>query len=259
MVFYGKIIQRRKSMGRSLESLSRSRNMDMTKNPEGTASYGNKPKTFEEHMRELKDLLSSLPTDGGDTSNGNNKKHEQDVDEARRAVLETFNNGKDNVDNDGRIVSCKNRVFKSDFGLRYDNYPNVFRTNDASVYRITGMDQIADIVNCGYVRPKEGKLKGGHENEIFWSVGGEKLNFIDKRPILETSVDTVKDGQIGALSLDDLTAVWILDSESGKRENKLNTIKGIKGLIGKDGQISVEELEEKIKNGISLADISATF
>ena len=246
-------------MGRSLESLSRSRNMDMTKNPEGTASYGNKPKTFEEHMRELKDLLSSLPTDGNDTSNGNNKKHEQDVDEARRAVLETFNNSKDNVDNDGRIVSCKNRVFKSDFGLRYDNYPNVFRTKETSVYRITGMDQIADIINCGYVRSKEGKVKGGHENEVFWSIGGDKLNFIDERPILETSIDTVKDGQIGALSLDDLTAVWVFNGESGKRENKLDTIKDIKRFMGKDEKISVEGLNKKIKDGINLTDISATF
>ena len=77
--------------------------------------------------------------------------------------------------------------------------------------------------------------------------------------ILETSIDTVKDGQIGALSLDDLTAIWVFDGESGKRENKLNTIKDIKRFMGKDEQISVEELNKKIKDGISLADISATF
>ncbi|MBR2830883.1 hypothetical protein IKE83_00810, partial [Candidatus Saccharibacteria bacterium] len=59
-----------------------------------------------------------------------------------------------------------------------------------------------------------------------------KLNYIDERPILETSVDAVKDGQIGALSLDDLTAVWAFDGESGKRENKLNTIKDIKKVYG---------------------------
>ncbi|MBO7718355.1 hypothetical protein J6S37_02580 [Candidatus Saccharibacteria bacterium] len=244
-------------MGRSLELGRRSRD------PEGIADYANKhnyadaPKTFKEHMAELKDLLSSLPVEENDAASSDGEKHERDVNEAREAVLETFDRG--NNPDDERITSCRNRVFESNFGPKYNDEPNVFRTKETSVYRITGIDQIADIVNCGYVRPKEGKLKGGHENEIFWSVGGEKLNFIDKRPILETSVGTVKDGQIGALSLDDLTAVWILDSESGKRENKLNTIKGIKGLIGKDGQISVEELEEKIKNGISLADISATF
>ena len=41
-------------MRRSLESLGRSRNMDMPKKSEGTANYADKPKTFEEHMRELK-------------------------------------------------------------------------------------------------------------------------------------------------------------------------------------------------------------
>ena len=251
-------------MRRSLESSSRSRNMDMGKDPEGI--YGRVKKTedeklmsFEEHMREFKDLLSSLPNDENVTAVDHDKKHEQDVDEARNAVLEAFNKSKNNTENDERITSCKNRVFKTEFGLRYDDNPNVFRTNENSVYRITGIDQIADIINCGYVRSKEGKVKGGQENEVFWSAGGDKLNFIDERPILETSIDTVKDGQIGALSLDDLTAVWVFDGESGKRENKLNTIKDIKMFMGKDEQISVEELNKKIKDGISLADISATF
>ena len=246
-------------MRRSLESLSRSRNMDMSKDPEGIANYADKPKTFEEHMRELKDLLSSLPNDENVTAVDHDEKHEQDVDEARNAVLEAFNKSKNNTENDERITNCKNRVFKSEFGLRYDDNPNVFRTDENSVYRVTGIDQIADIINCGYVRSKEGKVKGGHENEVFWSAGGDKLNFIDERPILETSIDTVKDGQIGALSLDDLTAIWVFDGESGKRENKLNTIKDIKRFMGKDEQISVEELNKKIKDGISLADISATF
>ncbi|MBR3322254.1 hypothetical protein IKG05_01275 [Candidatus Saccharibacteria bacterium] len=219
----------------------------MSKNPEGSANYANKPKTFEEHIKELKDLLSSLPTDENDTSINNDEKYEQDLNEARNAVLEAFNKNKNNTNNDERITSCKNRVFKSEFGPRYDDSPNVFRTNETSVYRITGIDQIADIINCGYVRSKEGKVKGGHENEVFWSAGGDKLNFIDERPILETSIDAVKDGQIGALSLNDLTAVWIFDSESGKRENKLDAIKDIKRFIGKDEQISVEELNKKIK------------
>lgn len=246
-------------MGRSLESLSKSRNMDMGKDPEGIAHYADKPKTFEEHMEDVKDLLSSLPTEENNTTNNNDKKREQDVNVARNAVLESFGKNKEGTDNDERIVSCKNRIIKPEAGFRYDDNPNVFRTDESSVYRITGIDQIADIINCGYVRSKEGKVKGGHENEVFWSAGGDKLNFIDERPILETSADTVKDGQIGALSLDDLTAVWIFDSESGKRENKLNTIKIIKEVMGKDEQISAEELGKKIKEGVSLVDISDTF
>lgn len=245
-------------MGRSLESLSKSHNMDTPKNAEGIINYADKPKSFNEHMKELKDLLSTLPVEEKTTTN-NHEGHEQDVNDARNAVLEAFDKNKNSVNSDERIVNCKNRVFKTEFGPRYDDMPNVFRTNDTSVYRVTGMDQIADIVNCGYVRSKEGKVKGGHENEVFWSIGGDKLNYIDERPILETSVDVVKDGQIGALSLNDLTAVWIFNSESGKRENKINAIKDIKKFMGKDEQISAEELNKKIKEGISLADISASF
>lgn len=243
---------------KSLESLSRSRNMDMSKNPEGIANHADKPKSFEEHMRDDKDAIRRL-MDIMDSMPSKDEEHEQKVDEARNAVLETFNKRKNNAENDERITSCKNRVFKSEFSPRYDNNPNVFRTNENSVYRVTGMDQIADIINCGYVRPKEGKVVGGHENEVFWSAGGDKLNFIGEKPILEASADTLNDRQIGALSLNDLTAIWVFDSESGKRENKLNTIKDIKRFVGKDGQIGVEELNKKIKNGISLSDISATF
>ena len=246
-------------MGRSLESLSKSHNLDMSKDLEGVSHYADKPKSFEEHMKDMKDLLSSLPTEENNPTNNNDGKREQDVDVARNAVLEALNKSKNSIGNDERIISCKNRVFKPEFSFKYDNNPNVFRTSEASVYRVTGIDQIADIVNCGYVRSKKGKVKGGHENEVFWSAGGDKLNFIDERPILETSADTVKDGQIGALSLDYLTAVWIFDSESGKRENKLDTIKIIKEVMGKDEQISIEELNKKIKEGVSLVDISDTF
>ena len=92
-------------MGRSLESLGKSRNMDMSKDPEGIANYADKPKTFEEHMKELKDLLSSLPNDENGTNVDDDEKHEQDVNEARNAVLETFNKSKNKTENDERITS----------------------------------------------------------------------------------------------------------------------------------------------------------
>ena len=246
-------------MSRSLESLSRSRNMDMARDPEGTSAYANKPKTFEEHMKEMKrniEMLSSVPG-WDDRKDSDSSSKEESIKEARDAVLEAFN--KDDGNNDERITSCKNRVFKTEFGPRYDDQPNVFRTNEKSVYRVTGMDQIADIVNCGFVRPKEGKIKGGHENEVFWSVGGEKLNYVDERPILEASMDAVKDGQVGALSFDDLSAIWVINPENGKRENKLNDIRIMRRFMNKGDVVSVEDLEEKMKNGIKLSDISATF
>lgn len=100
-----------------------------------------------------------------------------------RYSLESMNRGHDmdipedleGVNKDERIANCKNRVFRSEFGPRYDDDPNVFRTSDKSVYRITGMNQLADIVNCGYVRPKEGKLKGGHTNEVSGRQGATSL------------------------------------------------------------------------------------
>ena len=45
-------------MGRSLESLSKSHNLDMSKDLEGVSHYADKPKSFEEHMKDMKDWLS---------------------------------------------------------------------------------------------------------------------------------------------------------------------------------------------------------
>ena len=87
-------------MGRSIESLSRSRNMDMGKDPEGinrdnnNINNTNKPDTFEEHMRKHGSLLdyikNTLGEDVQETAT-NNEEHEQAINEARDAVLKVFN------------------------------------------------------------------------------------------------------------------------------------------------------------------------
>ena len=242
---------------RSLESSSRSRNIDIPRNVEGINGYADnpadKPKSFEDHMRELKAMMDDLP--GIDSSEKVvDKGQEELINNAREKVLASFEKN-----DDDRIKNAKNRVFETTFGPSYDDNPNAFRTNEESVYRITGISQIVDIVNSGYVRPKEGKLKGGHENEVFWSKGSQKLNFVDERPIIEASIDSVQDGQIGALSLDDLSAVWIFNPDTKKRENKLDVLKESRNLLAKNEQISEEKLNDRLKNGISLSDISMSF
>lgn len=238
--------------------------MDIPRDAEGINGYANsptdKPKSFESHMRELRGMINDLPgidsTEESieDKDKASTKTTEELIDDAREKVLASF----ERVDNT-RITNAKNRVFETEFGPSYDDSPNVFRTNKESVYRITGISQIVDIVNSGYVRPKEGKLKGGHENEVFWSKGGQKLNFIDERPIIEAPIDSVQDGQIGALSIDDLSAVWIFNPDTKKRENKLDILKESRKLLAKDEQISEETINDRLKNGINLSDISMSF
>ena len=92
------------------------------------------------------------------------------------------------------------------------------KTNDNFVYRVTGMDQVEDIITSGYARSK-GKVKGGHNNELFWTRGGDKLFYYNKRPVLEAPYTKVKDGQMGAISLEDLTAIWIFNEKENKYVN----------------------------------------
>ncbi len=139
-----------------------------------------------------------------------------------------------------RIKKAKNRVFfTGGFGIGRNN-PNSLSTTSLSVYRVTGMNQIADIINCGYIRPKVGLIKGGHKNEVFWSLGGEKTFYYDKRPVLETEAKNVTNGQIGALSINDLNAIWIFDESQNKYINKIDIILKIYEFV-KNNNYQIDE------------------
>lgn len=126
-----------------------------------------------------------------------------------------------------RINDARNRVFYSDgLGLG-KNMEYALHTSNTSVYRVTGINQIQDIVLTGYVRPKEGKLKGGHVNEVFWSIGGDKLFYYDKRPVIEVPEEKVKNDQIGAIHIDDIKAIWMFDENNNKYINEIERLKAL--------------------------------
>lgn len=81
---------------------------------------------------------------------------------------------------------------------------------------------------------------------MYWSKGGDKLNYVDECPIIETSAETVRDGQVGAVSLDDLTGIWVTNSETGKKENRLAEIKNIRKLRDEGAKMTVEELDQRL-------------
>lgn len=122
------------------------------------------------------------------------------------------------------IENAKNRVFTKDgLGLG-KNDPISLHTNSNYVYRVTGYSQIEDIIKCGEIRPKKGKVKGGHINEVFWSQGSDKLFYYDKRPVLVASKEKVAEGQIGALSIKDLDAIMFFDEEKNCYVNRLDYV-----------------------------------
>ena len=144
-----------------------------------------------------------------------------------------------------RIMNAKNRVFQGGLGLGKDN-PISMHTDSNHVYRVTGTSQIEDIINCGYVRPPIGKAKGGHTGEVFWTKGNEKLFFYDKRPVIETSTDILKEeGQIGAISLDKLTGVWMFDEQQNKYVNNIQAVRNAYNQIHPE-QEQISQLREQI-------------
>lgn len=143
-----------------------------------------------------------------------------------------------------RIINAKNRIFHGGLGLGKDN-PISLHTDGKYIYRVTGTSQIEDIINSGYVRPPLGKAKGGHIGEVFWTQGSDKLYFYDKRPVLETSVDILENRQIGAISLDMLTGIWMYDEQQNKYVNNIQVVRNVFNQIHpKNEQIS--KLKEQI-------------
>lgn len=145
-----------------------------------------------------------------------------------------------------RIISAKNRVFQASISFGKDN-PISMSTDSNYVYRVTGFSQIEDIINTGYVRPPLSKAKGGHIGEVFWTQGSDKLYFYDKRPVLETNVDILREnGQIGAISLDKLTGIWMYDKQQNKYVNNIQVVRNAFNQIYSE-QEQISQLKEQIE------------
>ena len=122
-----------------------------------------------------------------------------------------------------RVENARNRVFEQDLAIG-KNLPNAMSTDSEHIYRRSGMHQIQDIILTGYVRPKE-KVQGGHKLEVFWTHGGDKLFYYSGEPIIEVPASLLQDGQIGAVSIDDLSAIYLFSETENKYINRLDYIK----------------------------------
>ncbi len=147
--------------------------------------------------------------------------------------------------NDDLIKNARNSVGKGFCPGK--TYPISLHTREEFVYRVTGMSQIDDIINCGYVRPKGYGIRSQKVgNVIYWSQGNNKLYYYDKRPVIEAPINKVKDGQIGAISINDLSAIWMFDEEKQQYIDRLNVIKELHNE--KQKELMIAELESNDKD-----------
>ena len=122
-----------------------------------------------------------------------------------------------------RIENAKNRVFEQTLAFG-KNIPYALHTDAEHTYRKTGMNQIQDIILTGYVRPKE-KVKGGHKLEVFWTHGGDKLFYFDKTPVLEVPASLIQNDTMGAVHIDELSAIYLFSEEENRYIDRLDYIK----------------------------------
>jgi hypothetical protein len=64
-----------------------------------------------------------------------------------------------------------NRVFSSKQAFFKPKENSFIADNPRYAYRLTGKPQIDDMIASGYVRAKEGKMRGGKTGETQWSQG----------------------------------------------------------------------------------------
>ena len=70
------------------------------------------------------------------------------------------------------------------------------------------------------------------------------LFYYNKKPVLEVSSEKLTDGQIGAISIDALEAVWIFNNNLEQYENKIDILKKLNIIVNKEhASISKEEVE----------------
>ena len=220
-----------------LRKFNRNKNFDFTELPtkqdiENLLKERDVPNidsTFmQEYTQEMKDILANAPRDeqgrllapNGKPSNLTERQYAQ---VRTKAFKEWFGDW----ESESRNSTAVNRVFENTgLGLGKNN-PNRFETKEDSIYRITGRSQIDDIIESGYVRPPKGKLRGGKKGEVHWARGDNKLFYTDtERYILETKKDI--NDKVGALSIDDLTAIWQFDGTKW-----VNIISDIKASVNK--------------------------
>ena len=220
-----------------LRKFNRNKNFDFTELPtkqdiENLLKERDVPNidsTFmQEYTQEMKDILANALRDeqgrllapNGKPSNLTERQYAQ---VRTKAFKEWFGDW----ENESRNSTAVNRVFENTgLGLGKNN-PNRFETKEDSIYRITGRSQIDDIIESGYVRPPKGKLRGGKKGEVHWARGDNKLFYTDtERYILETKKDI--NDKVGALSIDDLTAIWQFDGTKW-----VNIISDIKASVNK--------------------------
>lgn len=106
-----------------------------------------------------------------------------------------------------RVFGIRNRVFTGNPVFQKDNWViPAFNTNSA--YRLTGQSQIDDMIQTGFVRPKAGKIKGGHTNEVHWSAGQPRFGYNggEGRYVLESPLGLVNETGV-ALNVKDLSHI----------------------------------------------------
>ncbi len=163
-------------MRRSLESMSRSRNLDMPKDPEGTEGYANEPKSFKEHMEddlgeELNNLLSEIDGEIAKVNAGAETKHEQEVSDARGKAVDNFERKTEkselNYKKPENLAEYNKQLNKID-----GNVKNCLFSSFTDLRRLVGDEQYDKILDTINEDIYEGKYKDAkYENGTVYNVG----------------------------------------------------------------------------------------
>lgn len=115
-----------------------------------------------------------------------------------------------------RVNEALNRRFETKEGIKlFKGKENSLSTSEEYCYRSTGINQIEDIINTGYIRSGYRKSKPDHKFDVDWSHGSDTLFYSADYPILVVK-DSIFNGGVereGAFTINDLAAIYKKNSE----------------------------------------------
>jgi hypothetical protein len=121
----------------------------------------------------------------------------------------------------------RHRVFEGGSPMRVNPGEGVLDArNPDMAYRLTGQQQIDDILATGEVRAKEGKMRGGRSGETQWSKGHESLGYRAGSNKGMYVIETPSRGlneRLGGLPISAATRIW-KSGENGKWEDVTSDI-----------------------------------
>ena len=156
----------------------------------------------------------------------------------------------------------RHRVFDSPPAIKRKPGQGVLMTENPNfAFRVTGQDQIDDMMQSGQVRSKVGKMRGGRTGETQWSQGTQGLGYSaqsnEGKYVIETPVQGLQDRD-GGLPLSEVSRIY--QSQNGQWVDVSNEIISPQNQQPKTTKVATQtETATPLAEGVAVASVGSNL